>query len=293
MAAPHVAGLAALIRQAAPTMPAFSVRRLILDTAQDKGATGWDTYWGHGLVNGFAALNQFFTTAKTDLRFVQNCNSPPPASWSSVNLVPDDTIIVEGMPNTIMANIHNNGPNPAVNFQVRLGVYGFSNGDLTYNLCTITVPGPLATGATMTVSCPWTPSATGSSGSLSSAVTASLRAEIVTPYDSDYANNCAHHNVSIMQTISFAHFRMRVINTTGQDINVSLLNDLNPNSGWMLGQSEQSFFMKTNDCPRPVNFTLTPDPGVMGRQPVNIRIIGTTTDNRQLDLGGVTIIGLR
>ncbi len=48
-ATPHVAGLAALIRQVAPTMSPYSVRKLIRDTAEDKGAAGYDNFWGHGL----------------------------------------------------------------------------------------------------------------------------------------------------------------------------------------------------------------------------------------------------
>jgi serine protease len=59
MATPHVAGLAALIiasrrlgRHPAPE----AVQRLIERTARDIGPPGFDTAYGHGLVDAAAAL---------------------------------------------------------------------------------------------------------------------------------------------------------------------------------------------------------------------------------------------
>ena len=48
MAAPHVSGLAALIRSADPTMTAAQVRALIEQNADDLGDTGPDKLFGHG-----------------------------------------------------------------------------------------------------------------------------------------------------------------------------------------------------------------------------------------------------
>jgi serine protease len=59
MAAPHVAGLAALIigskRLGANPSPG-SVQRLIQRTARDIGPPGFDTAYGHGLIDAAAAL---------------------------------------------------------------------------------------------------------------------------------------------------------------------------------------------------------------------------------------------
>lgn len=55
-AAPHVAGLAALIVSLRPDMDATTVRTLIEQTALDLGAPGWDSNFGHGRIEAGAAL---------------------------------------------------------------------------------------------------------------------------------------------------------------------------------------------------------------------------------------------
>lgn len=56
MATPHVAGVAALvIARGLATTPA-EVRAVLQSTAEDKGAPGWDSTYGHGIVNAAAAL---------------------------------------------------------------------------------------------------------------------------------------------------------------------------------------------------------------------------------------------
>jgi subtilisin family serine protease len=58
MACPHVAGVAALIFAASGINTSASEVRMILEnSAQDLGATGWDQYYGYGLVNASAAMN--------------------------------------------------------------------------------------------------------------------------------------------------------------------------------------------------------------------------------------------
>jgi subtilisin family serine protease len=56
MAAPHVAGVVALLRQAAPRMPARALENLLRATARDVGAPGPDRASGAGLVDADAAL---------------------------------------------------------------------------------------------------------------------------------------------------------------------------------------------------------------------------------------------
>ncbi|HEX8697839.1 MAG TPA: S8 family serine peptidase [Myxococcaceae bacterium] len=57
MAAPHVAGVAALLWSARPTLAPGDVRKLMEDTALDLGGRGWDNAYGHGLVQAKAAMN--------------------------------------------------------------------------------------------------------------------------------------------------------------------------------------------------------------------------------------------
>lgn len=56
MAAPHVSGLAALILSAHPNFSPADVRALIRQTAADKGAPGFDIYYGYGRIDAGAAL---------------------------------------------------------------------------------------------------------------------------------------------------------------------------------------------------------------------------------------------
>jgi len=55
MATPHVAGVAALLIAHGITGP-DQVRQALQSTAEDKGGTGWDKYYGHGLLDADAAL---------------------------------------------------------------------------------------------------------------------------------------------------------------------------------------------------------------------------------------------
>jgi len=56
MAAPHVAGLAALILSLNQALVPSQVRDIIQQTADDKGATGRDDYYGYGRINAYKAL---------------------------------------------------------------------------------------------------------------------------------------------------------------------------------------------------------------------------------------------
>lgn len=55
MAAPHVAGVAALIVSQGVTDPA-QVRHILQSTARDRGSSGVDTYYGHGIIDAAAAV---------------------------------------------------------------------------------------------------------------------------------------------------------------------------------------------------------------------------------------------
>lgn len=57
MAAPHAAGVAALIVEKNPTWTPAQVKHTLESTATDKGATGSDDIYGWGLINALAAVN--------------------------------------------------------------------------------------------------------------------------------------------------------------------------------------------------------------------------------------------
>jgi serine protease AprX len=56
MAAPHVTGVVALILQANPNLSPSEVKQNLLNTAEDKGETGWDVDYGWGEVEAYKAV---------------------------------------------------------------------------------------------------------------------------------------------------------------------------------------------------------------------------------------------
>jgi uncharacterized repeat protein (TIGR02543 family) len=56
MAAPVVSGVAALLYSINPQMTLDAVKHILYNTAVDKGAPGYDIYYGHGIVNAYNAV---------------------------------------------------------------------------------------------------------------------------------------------------------------------------------------------------------------------------------------------
>lgn len=287
-AAPHVAGCAALIINAFPAISPQSVKRLLLETAEDRGDTGWDAAWGHGLVDCFAAVDRIVQTVRADLKFEVYVDRPDVEWWFSPDVFPE-TPIVEKQPNTIHAIVTNAGPAAAVGATVRLGVYNFSNGDLEYSICTVPLPASLAKDEKAEVTCPYTPVV---SGKPPGTVHACLKAEIVYPSDSDFTNNRAQHNVEIQQAKSPAVFNVRVVNPTQLDLIMHLRERFVSGQGWRLVKQADSFLLRADDCPRTVTLELVPDgPGVSPSAEVSVAVVGTTAGGQDIPLGGVVLVG--
>ncbi len=56
MAAPHVAGVCALVLEANPSLSPWDVKDVLLNTAEDKGPSGWDAAYGWGEVDAYMAV---------------------------------------------------------------------------------------------------------------------------------------------------------------------------------------------------------------------------------------------
>jgi subtilisin family serine protease len=56
MAAPHLSGSVALVRQANPTLSVADIKQLLAQTAVDLGTAGMDNTYGHGRVNTYAVV---------------------------------------------------------------------------------------------------------------------------------------------------------------------------------------------------------------------------------------------
>ena len=57
-AAPYVAGVAALVLSADPSLSAEECTKIIKETATDAGAPGYDEWYGHGIINPLAAVQR-------------------------------------------------------------------------------------------------------------------------------------------------------------------------------------------------------------------------------------------
>jgi serine protease len=73
MACPHVAGVAALCKAINSGLSNAQIRSILETTAEDLGASGWDQYFGHGMVDAYAACLQ-----------AQGGNQPPVADFTYV-----------------------------------------------------------------------------------------------------------------------------------------------------------------------------------------------------------------
>ena len=56
MSAPHVSGLAALLKAANPNITKDQIRSILTSTADDLGSPGKDPQFGHGRINAYAAV---------------------------------------------------------------------------------------------------------------------------------------------------------------------------------------------------------------------------------------------
>lgn len=56
MACPHVVGVAALVKSANSALTNAQIRNILETTAEDLGASGWDQYFGYGIVDAYAAV---------------------------------------------------------------------------------------------------------------------------------------------------------------------------------------------------------------------------------------------
>jgi len=76
MATPHVSGVAGLIFGADPSLTNVEVRNILTSTAEDLGASGWDEYFGYGIVDAEAAINSLSGSGGDD--------TTPPAKVSGL-----------------------------------------------------------------------------------------------------------------------------------------------------------------------------------------------------------------
>lgn len=291
MSAPHVAGLAALLINAKPSLKSSpaTLKTVLRATTEDKGAVvGWESGWGTGLLDGFAACQAATAAPVTDLQFATNCSSPGSLAWTSTDLYPGLNPIVEAQANTINAIVRNGGNANAGPFKVELGYYDLSTASNPYYLVkTVAVPG-LAKGNTIVVSAPWTPAVSLVTGNAH----ACLVGKIVYPGDSNPSNDCARRNVSVVATGSPARFTFAVVNPTDEDLRVRLEHSFGAcfSRGWSISVPAEEMFLRAGDPPRTIEVAIDPGAETHGSRIVSIAAVGTRASGETLSLGGVTLV---
>jgi thermitase len=136
MACPLVAGVAALIWSQFPNMTRDQVRARLRYTADDLGNPGFDEHYGYGRVNARSAVEQALPEHDVALLY-----------WKAPSVLkPFDTA-------TINSTLLSFGPNKESNMTVQLLVNG--------SVADSEIVDYLASGASTTVSCIWSPTAEG------------------------------------------------------------------------------------------------------------------------------------
>jgi hypothetical protein len=86
-ASPHVAGLAALLWSADPSLTPDQVQTRIENSAVDLGPSGWDSTYGHGRINAYQTLKAYEALDAPNLYTISNSDGDGSylVDWSSVS----------------------------------------------------------------------------------------------------------------------------------------------------------------------------------------------------------------
>jgi len=292
MATPHVAGAAAIIIQARPTIDPGSLKDLLkrnADTSQNTAAfpavdPNWDNDLGSGMLNVWNAL----AASTTDVKF-PNCVGPPSSpgqpcaltppmpSWNNTADISTATAPQVGVANTITAQVRNNGAVPAT-VLVNFGVYIFAVGNNQFfHIGTQQLTIPAMT--TMAVNQAWTPAATNHQ---------CVQVSIDFGLDTDHTNNVTQRNLQVAPSV----FEVQIENPFFVPARI----EIQPKSdrdGWVCKVSTEGFTHDPfADCPHKLRVTFDPPvnarPG--DRANCNIAVLATPRGTeRARPIGGVTV----
>jgi len=280
MAAPHVAGLAALIYQARPTINPASLKDLIIRTCQQFGfppsAPGcdpiWHQRWGWGLIDAYQAITQ---GTATDLTFPNYPSNPP---WLSPDITTVPSPPQVGVPTTVTVVIKNAGPAVAVGAQIHFGIHVFSAATPVFHDIG-TVVANLPVGNTP-ISINWTPQDPGHQ---------CARVEIGYSPDVDYSNNQAQRN--LMVASSPVNFTIQNTVTEGPALIHFVTSFAKPDTHWtVVFKPESTYTLSASDCPRTVSVELRPHGAAVGdTQIVHVGAVVETFFG-PVTIGGISVL---
>ena len=293
MAAPHVAGVAAVILQAQPTMDPGSLKDLIKRTADTSLNVAqfpavdpvWDNDLGSGMLDAWAALG---VAAATDVRFASCVGAaanpgkpcplaPPRPSWANDLDITTASPAQVGVANTITAQVRNDGP-VAATVLVNFGVYVFAVGNNQFfhiGSQQVTIPANTTVGVNQA----WTPAASNHQ---------CVQVSIDFGLDTDFGNNVTQCNIQVAPSV----FQVQIENPfmVPADLEIRPRSD---REGWKWEVSEQKFRLDPfEDCPRQIRVTFDPPegapPGEMASCDVAVFATPEGTET-PLPIGGVTV----
>lgn len=250
MAAPFVAGAAALIIQARPNIDPFDVKDLLRRKADSSRngaayAPATDPVWEPRLGSGMITVGQALSELTQDIGF-PSCVGPPdipgvPCQLAEMALnnesdITIENVPVEGVPNTITAQVRNSGALLATVF-VRFNMYNRLLGkNPFYHIGTVRVDVPAM--QTIAVSQTWTPMLSNIQ---------SIRVSIVYGMDSDFDNNVTQLSRMILPLVfearegsSYTPFEIEVENPLMVHARFEIRAKSN-REGWNCRVSEETF----------------------------------------------------
>ena len=297
MAAPHVAGAAALLLQASPGTNPGSVKEVLVATAVQSNKPGphpgWHAFWGFGFLNMYGALSR---TLVTDVGRPTNppyapCNAP----WCSPHISTASPPRIN-QANSITAQVRNHMGIAANGVRVCFGVYVFSNNSNRFHEISCRQVNIPAT-TTQNVTIPWTPSPAliPNGFPIGQALHTCIKVSIDYPFDTVTTNNEMQRNTSVA-TASIARVPFRLENNTTEPVEITL-KIANDNPNWTVRVFENgvqleklTFLLAPTDCPRDLIIELEPAEDVPVGDEAQVVVQAVT--ERGEDFGGIVINGV-
>jgi len=302
MAAPNVAGAAALLLDKNPNIQPGSLKELLKRTAYQTpehaglgasfpGVDGtYNVKWGWGLLDVYQA-GVGMDAGIADITFTEcngsncggNCPRAAGPSWANnVDILLETDPPVQGELNHITLNVQNRSAALAENVVVCVGVYPLGIGLQGYYAVgckTVDIPAL----STISVSFPWTPIPNDHQ---------CIQATINYAFDTDYCNNQTQRNTAPVpaSSVAIAHFRIE------NPFNEPATIQIEPRFGGgndnvrIDYKGPRQIFLKPEDCPVLAEVAFVPNPGTPIGAKATWRIFGTafTASHPQgVELNGV------
>ena len=297
MAAPHVAGAAALILERAPGMNPGSLKELLIATAAASGKPGahpgWNTLWGYGFLDVFAALNPGAAAVSNDVG--RATNACPVWMSPDISTAAPPKI---GVANTMSAVVRNYDPvNAAPSVRVTFGIHRLGNvgmDDRYFDIGAATATIPAGGVHTFTIN--WTPPAALLEAGFpaNQPVHACAKVSIDYPWDTNFANNTMQRNMDVAQA-STARFPFRLVNNLDRQAVIRLIPEADP-PDWEVRflldceEVEPVFEMDPyRDCPKDLIVELIPPEDALPGDEGQVIVHAVTEEGEEI--GGATLIG--